>query len=232
MFKLKRKVSIPALAAVVSACLLGASFLDEYRAYGEGTDKQAGASGGEHYTVAPGVDHRGEILKLETAFRFSSKADQGKHKGQFDSGSELIENVNIAKIDFKNPAVSLKVVTPNGRVNSFETVTNLAKKYDREGHKVVAGFNLTSSYKAGMAQGLLIVNGEILTSPPGPLQTAFRVLPDGTAKVGGDIEIKSIFRAMDGETLNLDGVNKYREGTLTNHAFILSDKLDLSLIHI
>jgi hypothetical protein len=50
-------------------------------------------------------------------------------------------NINVIEIDLTNPYVQMRAMLASDRVGGYETVGSMARRHDREGHRVVAAIN-------------------------------------------------------------------------------------------
>jgi hypothetical protein len=73
-------------------------------------------------------------------------------------------NINVIEVDLTNPYVQMRAMLASDRVGGYETVGSMARRHDREGHRVVAAINggfFTTSWPVATH----IQNGEMAIEP-------------------------------------------------------------------
>lgn len=83
---------------------------------------------------------------------------------------EIVEggpwNFDILKIDMTNPYLHLESVKANDNLFSFERMSSAAKRYDKEGHRIIGAINGDFyNTSTGEPTNLQIVNGEVIYKP-------------------------------------------------------------------
>jgi SpoIID/LytB domain protein len=158
------------------------------------------------FPVAPGVSHKGMTLQ----------------------GGGHIEAVNMMEVDPSNPVIKLEVTSPKGKVVALDTVRNQAKQIDRDGYRVVGGFNMdfynTDPSFAGVPNGMQISNGELITAPAWS-QTVLAVMPDNSFAIKQNVGFTGTVKVTDtGSSKALNGVNRIRSTSAANQTILYSDK--------
>jgi len=202
---------------------LSASYTND-RAYSK-TNQEKSLS--DPFLVARGVAYERKTVEFDTMFRFSDKSqpDNGQKKGHIQEGSSITNVINSMKIDTNQPQIKVEIVSPGGIVAAKDTVTKMALQNDREGHRVIAGFNADFfDVPTGVPLGVQVTDGEIVTSPVGNTSTSLAVMASGSFRLGGGIAVRSLLQAEEGASLELNGVNKIRTANLTNHAFLMTER--------
>lgn len=161
-------------------------------------------------------------------FRFSESPDPVKAirgKGGAEEGSAVTNRIFELKFDASDPQTRLEIVSAAPHVAGKDTVSHIAKANDRAGHRVLAALNADFFHVAtGVPLGLQITGGEIVTSPGPKTDTFLAVNKDGSFTLGKSIAISLVLSAENGQQLTLNGINKIRAKTLTNHSFLLTDR--------
>ncbi|CAG7644204.1 phosphodiester glycosidase family protein [Paenibacillus allorhizosphaerae] len=224
MFAFAKKQKV----AIISTLLLGTALIIPVAgAMVHGEDKTAKDSK-SGFVVARGVEHETKTVRFETMFRFTESPDQDKAirgKGGANDGSSITNKIFALKIDAANPQTRLEIVSAAPHVAGKDTVSNIAKANDRAGHRVLGAFNADFFHvPTGVPLGLQITNGEIVTSPGPKTDTFLAVKKDGSFALGKSIAIQLVLTAENGPQLTLNGINKIRAKTLTNHSFLLTDR--------
>ncbi|MFC6227928.1 phosphodiester glycosidase family protein [Paenibacillus allorhizosphaerae] len=181
----------------------------------------------DQFLVTLGANYERKTVEFDTMFRFRDKSqpDNGQKKGHIQEGSSITNVINSMKIDTNQPQIKLEVVSPGGIVAAKDTVTNMALQNDREGHRVIAGFNADFfDVPTGVPLGVQVTDGEVMTSPVGNTSTNLAIMENGSFRLGGGIAVRSSLQAEDGASLELSGVNKIRTTSLTNHAFLMTER--------
>ncbi|MGG0240616.1 phosphodiester glycosidase family protein [Bacillus rhizoplanae] len=160
------------------------------------------------FTVGPGVVHKSLTVKNETH----------------------IEAVNMIEVDPSNPHIKLEVTSPKGKVVALDTVRNQAKQIDREGNRVIAGFNMdfynTDPNYAGVPNGLQITQGEVITAPVST-QSALAVMADGGIKIAKNLKMTgTILNPANGQERTVDGVNRPRTESASNNLYLYTSKFN------
>lgn len=102
----------------------------------------------------------------------------------------------MIEVDPRNPHIKLEVTSPKGKVMALDTVRNQAKQFDREGNRVIAGFNMdfynTDPNYAGVPNELQITQGEVITAPVST-QSALAVMANGGIKIAKNLKWQVLF---------------------------------------
>jgi hypothetical protein len=154
------------------------------------------------YPVAPGVTHTARTL------------NDGQH----------VEAVYDMEVDPANPLVGLAVTSPRGKVAALDTVRNEAAQIDREGNRVVGGFNMdffnTDPTYAGIPNGLQITDGEVITAPGWASGAILAVQPDKSFAIVSGSTLTATVGVSGGETRALAGLNRPRTASATNQIYL------------
>ncbi|CAG7625096.1 phosphodiester glycosidase family protein [Paenibacillus allorhizosphaerae] len=149
------------------------------------------------YEVSPGVTHTTRTL----------------------AGSGLRESVQLLEVDPHNPYVRLEAVSSHGEVSGPETVYHMLQQLEGAGKRPVAGVNGDFFSTVGVPSGLMISNGELVSSPS-TSKIAMAIMPDHTIKMEENVTMTSKLTKDNGESLTLTMINRTRVESHTNHAFL------------
>jgi len=127
-------------------------------------------------------------------------------------------------ITFNPKTVNLQpIIAFGGNAMYGSTMTSLIDYEESQGHHVVFGVN-GDAYDTsnGVATGIVISNGELITSSSASL--GFGILADGTIKYGS-AALRMVATLADGTKINLTHVNKERKQNTTG-VYLLTDKFN------
>ncbi|GIP31960.1 phosphodiester glycosidase family protein [Paenibacillus sp. J2TS4] len=188
------------------------------------------------FQVVPGVQHETGTVQMSMNFHMIAPSEKSKDKEketvlESDKETRIVNVFHRLKARAGHPHLKLELVPATEHVTGKDTVTNIAAKHDREGHRVVAAVNADFfDVPTGVPLGLHIMDGEILTTPTGMSSTYLAVMTDGTYRMGGSVQVESWLRTESGGSLELDGFNKIRKDKMTDHALILTDRFGPSTL--
>ncbi|ULL15904.1 hypothetical protein DVH26_16510 [Paenibacillus sp. H1-7] len=149
------------------------------------------------YPVSPGVVHTSRTL----------------------TGNGLKESVHLLEIDPSNPYVKVEAVSSHGEVSELGTVNEMLRQLESKGGRPVAGTNGDFFSSLGVPSGLMISNGELVSSPS-TSKVAMAIMKDHTVKIEDNVTMTSKLTKDNGESLTLTMINRTRVATHTNHAFL------------
>lgn len=166
----------------------------------------------ESLEIAPGLVH--QHFKLKGVGRLEN----------------LLQALDILAVDLSRPEFSVEIVSPGEHVLGKRTVPNIALEANDEKRRAVAAFNLDFfDMSNGMPRGLQITDGEIITGIK-HLLSLLAVKPDGTIMLGQGTVMEAVLETDSGDKLEIHGINKMRNDSFTNHAFIMTDRFHASTL--
>ncbi|MVP00234.1 phosphodiester glycosidase family protein [Paenibacillus lutrae] len=148
------------------------------------------------FTVSPGVQHTSRTI----------------------TGGGLRESVHMLEVDPANPYVGIEAVSSRGEVSRHETVGNMLNELKAQGKRPVGGVNGDFFSTVGVPSGLMVANGELVSSPSSS-KVAMAILPDKTIKIDETVGTSMKISTEQGESLVLSMINRTRVASHTNHAF-------------
>lgn len=151
----------------------------------------------KQYPVSPGVMHTSRTLV----------------------GNGLRESIHLLEIDPTNPYVKVEAVSSHGEVSAAATVNSMLQELEQRGERPVAGTNGDFFSTVGVPSGLMISNGELVSSPSSS-KIAMAIMKDHTVKLEENVAMTSKLTKDNGESLTLTMINRTRVATHTNHAFL------------
>ncbi|MBE1442060.1 phosphodiester glycosidase family protein [Paenibacillus sp. OAS669] len=151
----------------------------------------------KQYSVAPGVLHTSRTL----------------------IGNGLRESVHLLEVDPANPYAKVEAVSSHGEVSAAATVSQMLGELEQQGERPVAGTNGDFFSTVGVPSGLMISNGELVSSPS-TSKIAMAIMPDHSVKLEENVTMTSKLTKDNGESLTLTMINRTRVATHTNHAFL------------
>lgn len=156
-----------------------------------------------------------------------------QHSAYNMKSSSNIEAVNMLEVDPKNPYIQVEVTSPDNRVLALDSVRNLAKKQDKDGHRVIAAFNgdffKTTSPYTGQPIGLQITNGEIITSPK-TSKSVLSINKNGQAVISDQVKMTTQLQISGvSGSKTLSGINRGRnKETQKDSLFLFTSKFNTS----
>ncbi|MDF2659067.1 MAG: hypothetical protein K0Q94_1858 [Paenibacillus sp.] len=157
------------------------------------------------YVVAPGVVHTSRQLV----------------------GQDMLQSMQITEIDATNPYLHLEAYSSEGGVTRLETVGNMLQQLEKQGKRIVCGFNGDFFSYAGVPSGLQITNGEVVTSPA-VTKVLMAVLSDGTVELRESVALNMVLSTINGSCLPLYMINRAQSAAYTDHAWIYNDRFGKS----
>ncbi|WP_026692285.1 phosphodiester glycosidase family protein [Peribacillus kribbensis] len=160
-----------------------------------------------HYMVGPSVAHTSYSLK----------------------GKNNIESINTLEVDPDNPFIKMEVTSGGGKVLSVDTVRNQAKSIDKNGYRVIAGFNggfyKTAAPYTGQPTGLQISAGEVISSGV-TSKGVLGIMEDRRAEIKEQVKMTGKIQ-LPGEAgfKTLTGINRGRnKDTQKNSLFLFTSR--------
>lgn len=160
----------------------------------------------EEYQVSPGVYHENINLR------------EGDSTNSF----------HMMEVDPRNSYVQVTPYSSKGEVYGLETVGNTIDEMMEQGEQVVGGVNGDFFSSVGVPSGLQIVDGEIYTSSRN-IKALMVTFPDNSIKLEHSVEMTAEFKNHNGDTLELDMVNRSRVATHNDRAFLFNDRFGESV---
>lgn len=157
------------------------------------------------FLVAPGVVHTSRQL----------------------AGQDMLQSIHITEIDATNPHLHLEAFSPDGGVTRLETVGNMLRQLEKQGKRIVCGFNGDFFSYAGVPSGLQVTNGEVVTSPA-VTKVLMAVMSDGTVVLREAVALHMALSTESGSRLPLHMINRAQNAAYTDHAWIYNDRFGKS----
>lgn len=165
-----------------------------------------------------------KVMETDTVDLFPGVVHQSFRLEGVDRLEDLLQAVEILAIDTSEQSLSFEVVSPNNQVFSKKTVLQMAADANEEKRTAIAALNLDFfDMSNGMPRGLQITDGEIITGIE-HLVSLLAVLPDGSIVLDQGTVMEAVLLNDSEEYLKLDGINKIRNESYKDHAFLLSDR--------
>ncbi|TNJ64778.1 hypothetical protein FE784_18175 [Paenibacillus hemerocallicola] len=160
------------------------------------------------------------VVKREDTFRVAPGV---VHTSRQLGGQDMLQSIQITEIDATNPYLRLEAFSSEGGVTRLETVGNLLHQLEKQGKRIICGFNGDFFSYAGVPSGLQITNGEVVTSPA-VTKVLLAVLSDGTVVLREAVALNMVLTTINGSCLPLHMINRAQSAVYTDHAWIYNDR--------